>query len=165
MSNRHIPEHTAEVDFFNLGDSGPPRSEGRGSDYASVHPRRGWAVCCGTRRRGSGSSSSSGVPRLKDLRGDVIQPELRSGLFGWRQLTAAALSGVLIISAIAVVFLAAFIQVSLPAPTPRLSLSTTSAQRAPQLPICHPTRAHLCGRRAGSASAKPTPASDQGQAK
>lgn len=105
------------------------------------------------------------MPRLKDLRGAVIQPERRSRLFGWRQLTAGALSGVLIMSAIAVVFLAAFVQVSLPAPTPRLSLSTTSAQRAPQLPICHPTRAHLCGGRAGAASAKPTPPSGQGQAK
>lgn len=95
----------------------------------------------------------------------MIQPEPRSRLLGWRQLTAAALSGVLIISAIAVVFLAAFLQVAPPTPTPRVSLTTTSAQRAPQLPTCHPTRAQLCSRRAGATSPKSTLAPGQVKAK
>jgi hypothetical protein len=102
---------------------------------------------------------------VNDFGGEVVQPEPRSRLLGWRQLTAGALSGVLIVGAIAVVFLAAFFQASSPAPAPRVSLTTTSAQRAPQLPTCHPTRSHLCGRRAGAASPKPTPASAPSKAK
>ncbi len=95
-------------------------------------------------------------------------PEPRST---WAQVTAAAMSAVLIAAALAMVALSGFISApSSGAASP--ALYATAAERAPLLytPICVPHRGHRCGRTAPAnaksgttkkvtgAGAQPTPA-------
>jgi hypothetical protein len=114
------------------------------------------------------SPLDAGTPAAAQDPITIEWPEPRSR---WAQVTAATVSAMLIVAALAMVVLSGFISAPSPA-TVSTSLVATAAQRAPLLatPICVPHRGHRCGRttpanakagatkKAKGAGSQPTPA-------
>lgn len=78
----------------------------------------------------------------------LIEREPSAGrLAAWWRITAGAMSGLLIVGALAVVFLAGFIELPAPPIAPAAAVHTVGQRAAalPVAPVCQPTRHHRCG--------------------